>query len=221
MSMGEKFTKKARQLPTSNSNVAHHNQIYFNPTSISVSSHQTSNYVSTDEESNETTLVEDIKIEHCDNKLNIITLNETNDANKLDDLVFNLTTNDDKQQHITGAYNETSSSMLELREPNNGMHNLYSYTRVPLTNSITNKLKKESFRRMYFCRMCPYNHAGLTYLTSHLLKHRYQPNTLKCRYCDFYETSKIKMENHEKLHKVTTKNDGKAIQQNGKQLSYK
>ena len=104
--MGEKFTKKPRQLPTSNSNVAHHNQIYFNPTSISVSSHQTSNYVSTDEESNETTLVEDIKIEHGDNKLNIITLNETNDANKLDDLVFNLTTNDDKQQ-ITGAYSET------------------------------------------------------------------------------------------------------------------
>jgi hypothetical protein len=105
---------------------------------------------------------------------------------------------------------ESTSQITSLNSFNS--QSLYSFTRTPFSNLETSKLKKRAFRRMYYCHLCPFHHAGLTYLNQHLIKHRYQEGALRCQYCEFYETSRIKLDNHVKSHLT----DNKHTKQNKK-----
>ena len=55
-------------------------------------------------------------------------------------------------------------------------------------------------RRQYLCIQCPYKEKSFTNFSAHLTGHIERNGVSKCRYCSFYETSRTKLANHEKLH---------------------
>ena len=69
-----------------------------------------------------------------------------------------------------------------------------------METAIVNKRKKFSVRRTYVCIKCPYKDRNFSIFSKHLIGHVQQSDSSKCRYCDFYEISRTKLVNHEKLH---------------------
>jgi hypothetical protein len=53
---------------------------------------------------------------------------------------------------------------------------------------------------MHYCNSCPYKTVNINNLDKHLLRHYYQENHYKCRYCNYYLTKKTHLASHEILH---------------------
>ena len=68
-------------------------------------------------------------------------------------------------------------------------------------NNIKTKNKhKVALRTMYFCQKCPYKLIDFSRFKIHLLRHKYELGSIKCRYCEYYDFTSFKMRQHESLH---------------------
>jgi hypothetical protein len=112
--------------------------------------------------------------------------------NKNNNCLDNISSNDEE-------YSRVKSITLTTE---NGQEYKTTYLIVKSSeNNIKTKNKhKVALRTMYYCQKCPYKLIDFSRFKLHLLRHKHELGSIKCRYCDYYDFTSFKMRQHESLH---------------------
>ena len=81
-----------------------------------------------------------------------------------------------------------------------------SYRVVKSVPTENVNLKKDNYKAkgsstLYHCMLCPFKSVKIKFIKDHLVYHKPYPNSIKCRYCDFYLPHTLSMNQHEMLHR--------------------
>ena len=111
---------------------------------------------------------------------------------------------DDANESKSSHEDKAGSAKAIYLTSHDGVQFLASYLiqKELVDTGVQNKRTNSTLatRRQYLCAKCPYKERNFSLFTAHLMGHATRIGAAKCRYCDFYEVSRTKLYNHEKLH---------------------